>query len=120
MSLHRTRGLTAAASVTVRGHPAVRRDGLRLDIARHNMGDGNASVTPVVTDATGTLVRGKPVRLAADRSATLTVPAKSVTTFVVDGVVPDPSPVQLGHVYALTGVQSGKPLAPTCGGTWSE
>ncbi|MFJ6675112.1 RICIN domain-containing protein [Actinosynnema sp. NPDC091369] len=90
-----------------------------LDLSRFGAFDPNASVTPVVTDAAGALVRGKPVRLAADRSATLTVPAKSVTTFVVDGVggvAADAALVQPGHVYALTGVQSGKPLVPAADG----
>ncbi|SMD26961.1 hypothetical protein SAMN05661093_10548 [Kibdelosporangium aridum] len=63
---------TAARSVTV-------------DLSRFGVVTSQASVTPVVTSASGALVRGAPVGVTG-RSATLTVPAKSVTTFLVDGV----------------------------------
>ena len=55
-----------------------------------------------------------------DRSATLTVPAKSVTTFLVEGVsgvARDAALVQPGHVYRLQGAQSGKSLAPSDDGS---
>ncbi|MEV8437914.1 glycoside hydrolase [Actinosynnema sp. NPDC051121] len=90
-----------------------------LDLSRFGTFAQNASVRPVVTDVNGALVQGKAVRIGADRSATLTVPAKSVTTFVVDGiggVAADAALVQPGHSYTLTGVQSGKPLAPSADG----
>ncbi len=90
-----------------------------LDLSRFGAVDRRASVTPVVTDVSGALVRGKAVRVSANRSATLTVPAKSVTTFVVDGVrgvAPDAALVQPGHVYTLTGVQSGRALVPSADG----
>ncbi|MDX2825456.1 RICIN domain-containing protein [Streptomyces ipomoeae] len=97
---------TAARSVT-------------LDLSRFGKVSPRASVTPVVTSADGALVRGTPVRVT-DRSATLTVPAKSVTTFLVDGVsgvAKDAALVQPGHVYRLQGTQSGKALAPSEDGT---
>ncbi|MER5265257.1 glycoside hydrolase [Actinosynnema sp. NPDC002837] len=89
-----------------------------LDLSRFGAVHANASVTPVVSDVAGGLVRGKAVRVA-DRSATLTVPAKSVTTFVVDGVrgvASDAALVQPGHSYTLNGVQSGKALVPSADG----
>lgn len=89
---------TAARSVT-------------LDLSRFR--DVSGTVTPVVTSTGGALVRGKPVRFT-DGSATLAVPGKSVTTFVVDGVsgvARDAALVQPGHVYRLG--QSGKSLQPS-------
>ncbi|MFF3334015.1 glycoside hydrolase [Streptomyces sp. NPDC002888] len=86
-----------------------------LDLSRFGKVARGASVTPVVTSADGALVRGTPVRVT-DRSATLTVPAKSVTTFLVDGVsgvAKNAALVEPGHVYRLQGAQSGKSLAPS-------
>ncbi|GAA3465383.1 glycoside hydrolase [Saccharothrix longispora] len=91
-----------------------------LDLSRFGTVHVNAPVMPVVSDANGALVRGKPVRIEADRSATLTVPAKSVTTFVIHGVrgvAPDAALVRSGHAYALDGVQSGKALVPSPDGS---
>jgi hypothetical protein len=54
------------------------------------------------------------------RSATLTVPAKSVTTFLVSGVsgvAKDAALIQPGHVYRLQGTQSGRSLTPSEDGT---
>jgi O-glycosyl hydrolase len=85
-----------------------------LDLSRFGLVAPWASVTPVVTSAGGALVRGTPVRVS-DSSATLVVPAKSVTTFVVDGVTgvaADAGLVAPNHVYRLRGTQSGKSLAP--------
>ncbi|GAA3787189.1 glycoside hydrolase [Streptomyces phyllanthi] len=86
-----------------------------LDLSRFGEITKKATVTPVVTSADGALVRGTPVRVT-DRSATLAVPAKSVTTFLVDGVsgvAKDAALVQSGHVYRLQGAQSGKSSAPS-------
>jgi len=85
-----------------------------LDLSTFARTDG-ATVTPVVTSAGGALVKGEPVRVT-DGTATLTVPARSVTTFVVDGVsgvAKDAPVVQDGHVYQLVGVQSSRSLAAT-------
>ncbi len=90
-----------------------------LDLSRFGHVSSGARVTPVVTSATGALVQGKPVRVS-DRSATLTVPAKSVTTFLVDGVAGvarDAALIQPGHVYRLQGVAGGKSLAPSDDGS---
>ncbi|MEL7978016.1 RICIN domain-containing protein [Isoptericola sp. F-RaC21] len=73
-----------------------------------------ATVTPVTTSTDGYLVEGDPVAVE-DAAATLTVPAESVTTFVVAGVsgVADDAPLaQDGHVVRLDGAQSGLSLAP--------
>jgi O-glycosyl hydrolase len=90
-----------------------------LDLSRFGEVAPGAFVTPVVTSGDGALVRGTPVRVT-DRSATLTVPAKSVTTFLVEGVsgvAKDAALVQPGHVQRLQGAQSGKSLAPSDDGS---
>ncbi|WP_318306308.1 RICIN domain-containing protein [Amycolatopsis solani] len=71
-----------------------------------------ASVTPVVTDVTGALKRGKPVKVTSAH-ATLRVPARSVTSFLVDGVSATAAGTGLGsgRPFAFTGVQSGKSLS---------
>ncbi len=89
-----------------------------LDLSGFGEVADGATVTPVVTSADSYLVEGDPVAVEAGdgaASATLTVPAESVTTFVVDGVsgVADDAPlVQEGHVYRIDGVQSDRSLAP--------
>lgn len=107
----------AATAVHVNSGTSAR--SVTLDLSRFGKIARRASVTPVVTSADGALVRGTPVRVT-DRSATLTVPAKSVTTFLVEGVsgvAKDAALVQPGHVYRLQGAQSGKSLAPSEDGT---
>lgn len=110
---------TGEASAVVHVNNTADPRAVTLDLSRFGTVHPGASVTPVVTDADGALVRGTPVRIGADRSATLTVPAKSVTTFVlkgVRGVAADAALVRPGHAYTLTGVQSGKPLVPSADG----
>jgi O-glycosyl hydrolase len=83
-----------------------------LDLSRFGWVTPWASVTPVTTSAAGALVKGAPVRVTG-KTASLTAPAKSVTTFVVDGVLGvahDAAAVQPGHTYRLQGAQSGKSL----------
>ncbi|MFC7531871.1 RICIN domain-containing protein [Actinoplanes sp. GCM10030250] len=90
-----------------------------LDLSRFRTVRPGATVTPIVSSAAGGLVRGTPVRVRHHR-ATLTVPAQSVTTFVVDGVAGaarDAALIQPGHVYRLEGVPSGLSLAPDASGT---
>ncbi len=81
-----------------------------------------ATVTPIVTtqspadDVTANaLVEGQAVAVdAASRTAVVSVPAKSVTTLVVEGVsgVSAKAPaLEDGKTYQLLGVQSGKALA---------
>jgi O-glycosyl hydrolase len=90
-----------------------------LDLSKFARVSRGATVTPVVTDADGALVTGSPVAVADDR-ATVTVPAGSVTTFLVDGasgVARDAALIQRGAEYTLTGVQSGRPLGVSDDGT---
>ncbi|WP_328840446.1 glycoside hydrolase [Streptomyces europaeiscabiei] len=90
-----------------------------LDLSRFRKVASDATVTPVVTSADGALVKGTPVPVT-DLSATLDVPAKSVTTFLVEGVrgaAKDAALVQPDHVYRLQGTQSGKSLTPSQDGT---
>ncbi|PRY54994.1 glycoside hydrolase [Glycomyces artemisiae] len=92
---------------------------ITLDLSNFERIARGASVTPVVTSADGALVEGDAVRVRGDE-ATLTVPAKSVTTFVVEGVSGvdcDAALFQDGHVYRFDGVQSGKSIAPNADGT---
>ncbi|AMW14875.1 hypothetical protein A4E84_38710 [Streptomyces qaidamensis] len=86
-----------------------------VDLSKFRRVAPGATVTPVVTSADGALVRGTSVKVKND-AATVTVPAKSVTTLLVDGVsgtAADAGLVQPGHVYRLQGTQSGKSLAPS-------
>ncbi|MGO4748012.1 glycoside hydrolase [Streptomyces sp. 2MCAF27] len=83
------------------------------DVAR------GATVTPVVTSAEGKLERHRPIRVT-DRRATFTVPAQSVTSFLVKGVsgtAKDAALLREGNTYRLTGAQSGKELTVAEGGT---
>lgn len=71
-----------------------------------------ATVTPIVTSAEGKLERHRALAVS-DRKATFTVPAPSVTSFVVtgvSGVAKDAALLRKGHTYQLTGVHSGKAL----------
>ncbi|MBE1489458.1 RICIN domain-containing protein [Plantactinospora soyae] len=89
-----------------------------LDLSRFAEVGAHATVTPVLTSAEGKLVRGRPVRVER-RSATLTVPGESVSTFLIDGVragAGRPQHIQPGHAYRLQGVQSGRSLAPSTDG----
>jgi O-glycosyl hydrolase len=79
----------------------------------------SATVTPIVTSSAGALVQGEPVRVS-EGQATLTVPAQSVTTFLIDGVQgisEEAALVQPDHVYRLRGAHSGRSLAPSADGT---
>lgn len=86
----------------------------------------NATVTPVITTASpasdvtaNALVEGTAVAVdATNRTATITVPAKSVTTLLVSGVsgVSDAAPVlEDGQTYQFIGAGSGKALDATGG-----
>ncbi|MGW0827721.1 RICIN domain-containing protein [Streptomyces sp. NPDC002845] len=90
-----------------------------LDLSKFARFSSRATVTPVVTSADGKLVRQKAVRVTG-KQATLTVPAQSVTSFLVkgvSGVAKDAAELRKGHTYRLTGVQSGKDLAIADNGT---
>ncbi|BBC34947.1 uncharacterized protein SGFS_062410 [Streptomyces graminofaciens] len=84
-----------------------------LDLSRFGKVSSHATVTPVVTDAKGKLLKKKAVRVKGAK-ATITVPAQSVTSFLVagvSGVAKGKAEVQDAHTYSLTGFQSGKNLA---------
>ncbi|MDA1388217.1 MULTISPECIES: RICIN domain-containing protein [Glycomyces] len=90
-----------------------------LDLSKFGSVDSGATVTPVTSSAAGALVEGQSV-VVNGATATLTVPAKSVTTFKIDGVSgvsEDAAMVQRHHTYRFDGVQSGKSIAPSEDGT---
>ncbi|GGX85098.1 glycoside hydrolase [Streptomyces fructofermentans] len=90
-----------------------------VDLSKFGRVDRDATVTPVVTSAGGSLDRRTPVRVA-DRRASFTVPAQSVTSFLVEGVsgvARDGATLREGRTYRLTGVQSGKDLTVADDGT---
>ncbi|GAA2661128.1 RICIN domain-containing protein [Streptomyces vastus] len=90
-----------------------------VDLSKFGKVSRKATVTPVVTSADDKLERHKAIRVS-DRKATFTVPAQSVTSFVVkgvSGVAKDAALLQKGHTYELTGVQSGKALTVADNGT---
>lgn len=94
---------------------------LEIDLSRFAEIAPGATVTPVVTTQSpasdpeaNALVRGEPVAIdAAARTAAVTVPAKSVTTLVVEGVsgvAEGAAPFEDGERYQLVGAGSGKAL----------
>ncbi|MFI2431357.1 RICIN domain-containing protein [Streptomyces sp. NPDC018693] len=90
-----------------------------IDLSKFGRVSSRATVTPVVTSADGKLSRQKPVRVTG-KQATVTVPAQSVTSFLVQGVsgvAKDAAELRKGHSYRLTGVQSGKHLSIGADGT---
>ncbi|MFC9506291.1 glycoside hydrolase [Streptomyces sp. NPDC057002] len=90
-----------------------------LDLSKFGRVSSRATVTPVVTSADGKLDKQKAVRVSGKR-ATLTVPAQSVTSFLVKGVsgtAEDAAELRKGHTYRLTGAQSGKDLTIADNGT---
>ncbi|PSM42700.1 ricin-type beta-trefoil lectin domain protein [Streptomyces dioscori] len=90
-----------------------------VDLSKFGKVGRDATVTPVVTSADGKLERREAVKVS-DRRATVTVPAQSVTSFLVkgvSGVAKDAAELRKGRSYALTGVQSGKALTVADNGT---
>ncbi|GAA3191546.1 RICIN domain-containing protein [Streptomyces virens] len=90
-----------------------------LDLSGFRHIGRDATVTPVVTSADGKLERHGAVKVS-DRAATFTVPAQSVTSFVikgVSGVAQDAPLLRKGRTYTLTGVQSGKAVTVADDGT---
>ncbi|MFD1046142.1 RICIN domain-containing protein [Kibdelosporangium lantanae] len=79
-----------------------------LDLSGFGDVQRGATVTPVVTDVTGALKTGGSVRVVGGR-ATVHVPARSVTTFVVRGVASNACGADRPFVF--TGAQSGKSLS---------
>ncbi|GIF25684.1 hypothetical protein Ate02nite_84140 [Paractinoplanes tereljensis] len=90
-------------------------EAVTLDLSGFAKFHPGARVTPIVSSAAGPLVKGTPIRISA-RSATLTAPAGSVTTFQIEGVsgvAHDAATIQPGHVYRLQGTASARSLTPT-------
>lgn len=83
-----------------------------LDLSGFGDISRRATVTPVVTDVNGPLKTGTTVRVS-NKKATVRVPARSVTTFVVRGVSSAACGTGLGtgEPFSFAGVQSGKSLA---------
>jgi O-glycosyl hydrolase len=83
-----------------------------LDLSGFGITWPGASVTPVVTDVDKVLQRGKPVRVV-NKKATIRVPARSVTSFDVNGVsfAAYGTGIGSGKPFTFTGVQSGKSLS---------
>ena len=109
---------TGEQATVVHVNNATENHAVVLDLTRFGKVRDRATVTPVTSSASGALVQGKPVRVV-DGTATLVVPAQSVTTFLIDGVsgvAGDAALVQPDHVYRLQGVASGRSLAPSADG----
>ena len=92
---------------------------ITVDLSKFGTIAAGATLTPVVTTESpasnptqNALVAGAPITVdAAARKAVVTVPAKSVTTFViagVSGVADTAAPLVDGHTYRIVGTQSGK------------
>ncbi|MEU4427405.1 glycoside hydrolase [Actinoplanes sp. NPDC024001] len=105
------RGATA-----VHANQTAQERAVTLDLSKFGRIARNARVTPVVTSTEGKLVKGTPVAVSGQK-ATLTVPAHSVTTFLIDGVSGTAvGHIRAGHTYRIEGVQSGRSLTPDGGG----
>ncbi|ROS31320.1 Ig-like domain repeat protein [Cellulomonas sp. PhB150] len=125
-----TAAVTAAGTGlnVVHTNAATQEQVVTLDLSKFGDIAPGATVTPIVTtqaadadDTSTALVRGAPVAVdRTARTATLTVPARSVTTFAVtdvSGVAADANPLVDGATYQAVGVQSSKALAKSSAGT---
>ncbi len=115
-----------SGAVLVHTNTSTSQQRVRVDLSQFGELAAGATVTPVVTTespagdpSANALVEGAPVAVdPATGSADLTVPAKSITTFVVtgaSGAAADAPAVRDGETFRLVGVQSSKPLAATSG-----
>ncbi|GGX14347.1 RICIN domain-containing protein [Streptomyces lomondensis] len=107
------------AATVVHVNSATEARDVTLDLSKFGRVSSRATVTPVVTSADGKLEKQKAVPVTG-KQATLTVPAQSVTSFLVkgvSGVAEDAAELRKGHTYRLTGVQSGKDLTLADNGT---
>jgi O-glycosyl hydrolase len=119
--VHSVAALTAdgKGATLVHANPGTTAETVTLDLSKFGTVAGNATVTPVVTSAAGKLKRGSAIKVG-NRKATVTVPAQSVTTFLITGVsavAENAAHLQAGHTYRLEGVASGRSLAPAASGT---
>ncbi|HEY0215084.1 MAG TPA: glycoside hydrolase, partial [Cellulomonas sp.] len=101
---------------------------LTVDLSKYGQIADGATATPYVTTQSpaqspglNAVVPGTPVAVdAAARTATVTLPAQSVSSIVIDGVsgiAADAALLQDGQTYQLVGVQSGKTLTASDGAT---
>ncbi|MFI8872288.1 RICIN domain-containing protein [Streptomyces sp. NPDC055243] len=118
---------SSAAAVTQKGNGATvvhvnsttEERAVTVDLSKFGQVSGRATVTPVVTSADGKLERHAALDVSG-KKATFTVPAQSVTSFLVEGVsgvAKDAALLRKNHTYELTGVQSGKDLTVADDGT---
>ncbi|MBX9366236.1 glycoside hydrolase [Streptomyces sp. WAC04114] len=110
---------TGDAATVVHVNSTTEARDVTLDLSKFGRVSSRATVTPVVTSADGKLEKHKAVRVTG-KQATLSVPAQSVTSFLVkgvSGVAKDAAELRKGHTYRLTGVQSGKDLTLAGNGT---
>lgn len=117
-----------SGATIVHSNSATTSQTITLDLSRFGTIAEGAKVTPYVTTqassaaapTSNALVQKTAVVIDREsRTATVTVPAKSVTTFAIDGVsgVADSAPaLRDGHHYQLVGTQSGKALTATTTG----
>jgi O-glycosyl hydrolase len=82
-----------------------------LDLSGFGSIRNGATVTPIVTDVNKVLQRGTQVRVV-NKKATIRVPARSVTSFVVNGVssAVHGTGIGSGKPFSFSGVQSDKSL----------
>ncbi|ASO22033.1 O-glycosyl hydrolase [Actinoalloteichus hoggarensis] len=95
---------------------------ITVDLSKFAEVAADATVTPVVTSADGGLVPQPPVA-AATGTASVTVPAHSVVTLVVDGVsgaAEDAATIRDGRDYRLIGAGSGRSLTAAADGGGAE
>jgi O-glycosyl hydrolase len=104
--------LSKTGLTVVHSNPAATAETVTLDLSKLDIGK-RSTVTPVVTSASGKLVKGAAVRVS-DNRATLTVPAQSVTTFLVSSATDTgASHLQADHTYRFEGVPSRRSLTPS-------
>ncbi|GGN33846.1 O-glycosyl hydrolase [Actinoplanes campanulatus] len=107
--------VNATGVTVVHSNPGTAEENVTLDLSGFKLSN-RSTVTPVVTSADGKLVRGTPVRVSG-RQATLTVPAQSVTTFLVDRVsAADTAHLRADRVYRFEGVAGKRSLTPSGAG----
>ncbi|MEK8226937.1 hypothetical protein NKG05_13890 [Oerskovia sp. M15] len=83
-----------------------------LDLSGFASIEEGATVTPFVTSTSGALVEGTPVAVESG-AATLTVPAESVTTFVVDGVAGSRRTAPWPRTAMSTASRASSPASPS-------
>lgn len=93
---------------------------LTTETSRADKDAGVDSATPEVFAKTSNVKQdaGSVVIDKADKTATVTVPARSIASIQLKGVtgIAEDAGVQSGHTYQLVGVQSGKNLSATASG----